>query len=188
MRISKDCFDIVRESIKEVLLLGSQDPKKLLTEHDLQAWIFRDLVTKLDIADTKSNLGVHCQTRFLDSNRLLQIEPDIAIFNSDEYTIEADGALTKRKGYTLWGSAILVELKLVRGCRKVALLDAMFDIDKLNLIRDLHYSNPEDTCEYYPLFVLFSRPTLAEADRQRLEEYAISKEVSILLADVNQEG
>lgn len=188
MRISKECFDIVKGAVEDVLSQGFECPRKFLTEHDLQAWIFRELIAKLNMSMADSVLGIHCQTRFLDSDRLLHLEPDIAIFNSDEYTIEPDGALTKRKGYTFWGSSILIEIKLLRGCRKIALLDSILDIDKLSLIRELHYSAEGQLEEYHPVFVLFSRPTLTHSDRRVLEEHAKSKNVSILLADAKQES
>jgi len=188
MRISEQCFQVVSNTISEVLSFGSDDPKMFLTEHDLQAWIFRELVTKLEICGDGSDLGVHCQARFLDSDQLLLIEPDVAIFNRDEYTIGTDGALTNRKGFTFWGACILVEIKLVRGCRKLALLDALFDINKLHLIRELHYSNEGENYEYHPIFVLFSRPTLSDDDRRVVTAYASSKGVHILLADASQNG
>ena len=186
MRVSEQCFQVVCRTIEEVLSFGSEDPKKFLTEHDLQAWIFRKLVSKLEVAQVESGLSVHCQARFLDSNQRLLIEPDIAIFNHDEYTIGTDGALTNRKGFTFWGACILVEIKLDRGCRTLNLSDAFYDIDKLQLIRELHYSNEEENHEYHPVFVLFSRTALSDEDRRLLTEHAFSKRIKIILEEANQ--
>jgi hypothetical protein len=185
MRISEHSSQIVKDTIKKVLSLGTEDPKRFLTEHDLQAWIFRELVADLGIGSSGSHMGIHCQPRFLDSEKLLLIEPDIAMFNLDEYTIGSDGSLTGRKGFTFWGASILVEIKLVRGCRSISLLDALFDIDKLSLIRELHYCDQDESYEYYPIFVLFSRPTLPADARRKLEKHAANKRVEILLADAH---
>lgn len=186
MRISENCLQGVKCAIKEVFSNGRKDPKKFLTEHDLQAWIFRELVTKLDIS-AGQNLGIHCQTRFLDQNNNLLLEPDIAIFNQDEYTIGSNGSLTNRKGYTFWGAAILIEIKLIRECRRLPLYKALADIEKLAQIRELHYSIDTENHEYYPLFVLFSKSPLSEQERMTLKERAQKRAVTLLLEDAQQQ-
>jgi hypothetical protein len=112
------------------------------------------------------------------------IEPDISIFNRDEYTIGPEGELTDRKGFTFWGSSILIEIKLCRGCRKFNVADALYDITKLDLIRQLHY-RADQPYNYFPVFAFFSRSPLADEDREAIAAHARINNVQFLWSCAN---
>lgn len=180
MRISEECFELIFAAIEEGLHIGARDPKLFLTERDMHSWIFRSIVDELDISNERSPLGVHCQTRFLNAERELVVEPDIAIFHKEEYTVGSDGEVTPRPGYSYWGSSIIVQTKLCRTCRRSDVMAALHDIDKMQLIREIHYPDGGEFL-YYPVYVYFSGPEIAPEDRQSIEEHAESKGVRLLI-------
>ena len=131
----------VKAAITDVLEDAQKYPKRILTEADLETWIQKALIHTLDIGNEDSLFGVHAQARFLDSYGELKIIADLVVFRNDEYTLDEDAGLTKRKGFTASGSSIVIEIKFGRGCRRIGMTELLEDIDKLSEIRDLHYSN-----------------------------------------------
>lgn len=143
----------------------------ILTEADLQSWIFcylqRSLVDNpmFGGATDKGHFGVHSQISFLGENKKLGLRPDLIIIAKTEYSVapESSDGLYKRKGYSAWGSSIPIELKILRICsnEKNEYGKWQEDIDKLHQTKSYHYSNlPEDRYKCFPLFVLFCRKEL----------------------------
>lgn len=163
--------------------------KMILTEADLQAWIFHDLLCNIgkesgleDNPNSKA-IGIHCNPSFLGSiGGNLTIVPDIVIFDKKEYDVDSSDELCKRKGYSFWGSSIVLELKLFRTHHSevTQLKKWKEDIDKLmNLKTNLY---PQDQlAKFFPAFVLVGNKNIDSSSFYKIEEYAIEKKVKPLI-------
>jgi hypothetical protein len=169
-----------------------ENSKMILTEADLQSWIFcylqRFLADDLEVDGATDNgrFGVHCETSFLNENEKLQIKPDVIIIAKEDYSVDPklNDSLYRRKGYSAWGSSIPIELKILRTYNTPGneYRKWQYDIDKLNRIKSLHYGNPTDSEKCFPLFVLFCRVELSDDLRNKLQRYARCKNVSLIIS------
>jgi hypothetical protein len=193
--ISPELFQGVVSAIQRLCDKASlqENSKMILTEADLQSWIFCYLHSYL-VGDTviggatdNGGFGVHSQTSFLDDERKLRIKPDLVIIAKQEYSVSPDSSdsLCWRKGYSAWGSSIPIELKILRTCYnpKNEYRKWQKDINKLHLIKSIHYSDPpENAYKCFPLFVLFCRQELSEDLSDKLKRYAISKSIDLIIS------
>lgn len=166
MRVSTESRDAVVRTIEEVL--EGAHAKQFLTEYDVQSWVFIRLVGQLGIGTIGSQLGLHCQTQFLKDEADFGFIPDLAVLNLDEYSVERDGTLYGKKGCTIWGDSILIEIKLHRGHRPFRKRDALKDIQKLADVRHRHYQQGG----YYPIFVLACRRHPSPEIIQEIQQFA----------------
>ena len=185
MRVTEVCFDLVVKSTRNELVLACAYPDRFLTEHDLQAWIVRRLISDLNAASDNAEVGIHCQPRYLDGDGRLSIEPDIVVFNKGEYSIDPSGELAPRKGFTFWGSSIAIELKLFRGNRTGDVTLCLRDIRKLAELRSIHYSC-EQRFRFWPLFCVYSRGQIPENLRSAIEFEGAEQEVKVLMVAENE--
>lgn len=115
--INKALFDKTIEHLDNFCkkVIEPCNSQMILTEGDLQSWIFHDLLCNLekeynleDETNSKA-IGIHCNPRFLNITRHLRIEPDIIILDKKEYSVNSSGSLSRRrKGYDFWGSSIVL--------------------------------------------------------------------------------
>jgi hypothetical protein len=163
----------------------------LLTEADMQAWMFHYLLSDLcsdatdDAEGDASKICIHCCTPYLDDKLRdggnLRKVPDITILDRREYSIDPQSELFSRKGFTVWGSAIMLEIKLHRPIYSTAALMSNWkaDIDKLSGIRRAHFGG--DLGErFFPLFVIFSRQSLSSQEADDIDGYASNNDVAIV--------
>ena len=144
--VNEKLFDKVIKSIsrfcKKAIKTGNT--KMVLTEADLQAWIFHHLLYDLrkesgwgDRTNSKK-IGIHCNTSLLNEEYKLRKVPDIIILDKQAYNVDSLDSLYPRKGYTLWGSSIIIlELKLFRTNHSESqqIVEWKEDIDKLMNLR-----------------------------------------------------
>lgn len=181
MRISKPACGLVVQVIEEVLERAYA--KQFLTEYDVQSWIFMRLADRLQIDSQDCLLGLHCQTQFLKDEADFGFIPDLAVFNLDEYSVKPDGTLYGKKGCTIWGDSILVEIKLYRGHRPFRKRAALKDIQKLADVRHRHYLEGL----YYPIFVLVCRRSVSPELIQEIQQFADSNEVLFVWGTIRSE-
>jgi hypothetical protein len=171
--INKALFDKTIEHLKSFCqkVIEPCNSQMILTEGDFQAWVFHDLLYHLcnfekepSLGDTTNSpaIGIHCNLSFLDSNGKLNKLPDILLLDKkeyNEYKVNSSGNLDRRKGSVLWGSSILIKLKLFRTIHyeNQHIHYWKKDIDKLiNLKKNLY--PPEKQEQFFqPLFLLGKR-------------------------------
>jgi hypothetical protein len=173
-----------------------ENSKMILTEADLQSWIFcylqRFLADDLEVdgATDKGCSGVHCHPSVKDENQQLRIKPDIVIFAKSEYSVSpsSDDDLLIRKGFYSWGTSILMELKILRTSYNIETEFRKWkkDINKLGSIITLHYSDP--SVRALPLFVLFCRKELSDNQIDKLARYASLKSINLIISIVGRES
>jgi hypothetical protein len=187
-------FQRAVDIIRNLCNMASQqeNSKMILTEADLQSWIFYHLQHFLrvhlesDGATDNGRFGVHCETSLLNENKKLQIKPDVIIIAKEDYSVvpESNDSLCRRKGYSFWGSSIPIELKILRRYNnsKNEYRKWKYDIDKLNRIKSLHYSNSTNSEKCFPLFVLLCRVELPDDLRNKLQRYAKRMSVGLIIS------
>lgn len=166
--VNEELFNKVIKSINRFCTkaIKTGNTKMVLTEADLQAWIFHHLLHDLrkesgwgDKTNSKQ-IGIHCNPYLLDEAYFLKKAPDIIILDKQAYDVDSSGSLYSRKGYTLWASSIIIlELKLFRNNHRESqdLIEKWKeDIDKLMNLRTQHY--PRDSRnKFFPTFVLLGK-------------------------------
>ena len=179
--INKALFDKAIEHLKSFYqkVIEPCNSQMILTEGDLQAWIFHDLLCNLekeynleDETNSKA-IGIHCNPRFLNISEHLRIEPDIVILDKTEYDVYRLGASYSSKGFTMWGSSIMLELKLFRTIHyeNQHIHYWKKDIDKLiNLEKNLY--QPEKQEQLFSAFVLVGKKSISEDKFKEIEKYA----------------
>lgn len=182
MRVSTQSRDVVVQTIEEVLQRAHA--KQLLTEYDLQSWVFIALAKQLQIDSPDSLLGLHCQSQFLKNDANFGFVPDLTVLNLDEYSIAPDGTLYGKKGHTIWGDSILIEIKLHRGHRPFRKRDALKDIRKLADVRHRHYQQGH----YFPIFVLACRLQLPAEMIPEIQRFADGNDVRLVLSTIRSEA
>ena len=189
--VNEKLFDKVIKSIsrfcKKAIKTGNT--KLVLTEADLQAWIFHHLLYDLRKESgwgEKTNskqIGIHCNPYLLGEAYMLTKIPDIIILDKQAYDVDSSGSLYSRKGYTLWGSStIILELKMFRTIhRESQEIDKWKkDIDKLMDLRMQHY--PRDSPnKFFPTFVLLGKQNISVETVDQIEQYSIANKVEPLL-------
>jgi hypothetical protein len=167
-----------------------ENSKMILTEKDLQARIvaqlLRDLGAKYGSTDGSmlDKIGIHCELSFMHNGQL-RLYPDIAILDTQGYSVDRNGELYQRKGYTVWGNAILIELKLRKSqsSGRSGLDSWEKDIDKLSgMLSNGTYSDPDSTM--FPLFVLFSRGAMDSGLCDEIARYGSDRGVEVLVRSV----
>jgi hypothetical protein len=198
--ITKILFDRVTNSVAKFCDDTSMHGRiDVLTEGDMQAWIFHYL--QLDLSEAGggaaesgcNKIGIHCNPYFLtyrqieegidEGKSILNKSPDIVILDKEEYSLCPSGSLFKRKGFTAWGSAIMLELKLLRPMYSISHQAEHWkeDIDKLDLLKRTHYP-PGSPEKFFSLFVLLCRQNLPQDDAVEIQTYAASKGVIIMIS------
>ncbi len=187
--ITAQLFSKVIDLIADLCVKVSAPDKKevILTEADLQSWIFYCLQNDLEQAGSgdlcTGDVGVHCNVAFLDEGKSqLNKRPDIILLDKKEYSSNSSGALYKRKGFTVWGSAIMIEIKLCRGisCSSRKLRSWKEDIKKLSKLGEAHFSNREES--FFPLFVALCKERIPRSLEDGLADYASDKGVSAIIS------
>jgi len=193
--ISPQLFQSAVHAIQELCDRASLqgNSKMILTEADLQSWIFcylqKTLVDDLIFRGATDNghYGVHSQTSFLDKDRRLQLRPDLIIIEKQEYSVhsESNDSVYWRKEYSAWGSSIPIEIKFLRTCYnlKNEYRKWQKDINKLHLIKSIHYNNSqEDAYKCFPLFVLFCKQELPDYFSDQLKSHARGKSIDLIIS------
>jgi len=170
-KITTKLFEDVHDVIDKVCRAAIDNPVDILCEADLEVKICAKLAT--DIKNIQiEDIHVRTQIPFLNKNRKLRHIPDIVLLDKTHYSLDATSELYPRKGFTHWGSAIVLELKLMRGHTKGSVIkDTLTDIKKLAELRTLHYDN-DPNHSYFPAVVLLSKRPLSAVDRHRLQTCA----------------
>jgi hypothetical protein len=192
--ITEKLFGKIIDSIKLFCrdVSGSHMEEVILTEADLQSWTFYRLISDLEELGQgrvgAGEAGLHCNIAFLDQiNGNLSMRPDVVLLDKKEYSANSSGELHRRKGYTLWGSSIMIEIKLLRANMQAssALESWKQDLDKLRDLYDSLYSYGQ--AQFFPLFLLHCKKQMAEYDSYCLKQYASGKGVSVIISCPNCE-
>ena len=179
--ITKELFEKTIEHLDRFCkkVIKPCNSKMILTEGDLQAWIFHDLLCNLekeynleDETNSKA-IGIHCNPRFLNISEHLRIEPDIVILDKTEYDVYRLGALYSSKGFTMWGSSIMLELKLFRTIHyeNQHIHYWKKDIDKLRNLKDNLYPREKQE-QLFSAFVLVGKKIISKDKFKEIEKYA----------------
>ena len=137
--ITQDLFECVRCAVERVCQRAQNDHTLVVTEADLQSWLFVELVNDRTIR--QSDVHIHTQINYLKEDDSLGHVPDIVLLPSSAYSVDPDGEMHNRKGYTVLGSSIAIELKLLRSHRRDGFVHSVEeDLSKLKCIRELHYT------------------------------------------------
>lgn len=190
--VNEELFNKVIKSINRFCTkaIKTGNTKMVLTEADLQAWIFHHLQYDLrkesgwgDKTNSKQ-IGIHCNPSLLDEANLLRKAQDSTILDKHAYAVDSSGSLYPRKGYTLWGSSIIIlELKLFRNNHRESqdLIEKWKeDIDKLMDLRIQHY--PQDSRnKFFPTFVLLGKQKISVETVDQIKQYSIDNKVEPLL-------
>jgi hypothetical protein len=175
--INDALFETVRRAVERVCQRAQEDRKLVVTEGDLQSWIFVELAEVSTIRE--SDVHVHMQINYLKDDDSLGHVPDIVLLPSSAYSVNPDGGLYDRKGYTVWGSSIAIELKLLRSHRSDGFtISVKEDFVKLQRIRDRHYT-PDRDHRFYAASVVLCRQHLPEDDVANLREAAAEAGVQL---------
>ena len=201
--INKALFDKTIEHLKSFCqkVIEPCNSQMILTEGDLQAWIFHDLLYHLcnfekepSLGDTTNSpaIGIHCNLSFLDSNGKLNKLPDIILLDKkeyNEYKVNSSGHLDRRKGYVLWGSSILIELKLFRtiSYENQHIHYWKKDIDKLINLKENLYP-PEKQEQLFSAFVLVGKKSISDDKFKEIEKYAKDGNVEPLIFCPSEEA
>ena len=163
--VDKDLFEVVRVAVGRICRRGQVEPKLIITEGDLQSLVFTELVHDPEILDRE--IDVHNQINYLKENGALGNLPDLVLLPPNAYSVDTNGELHDRKGYTVWGSSIAVQLKLLRSHRHDGFLESVEDdFNKLKQIRQSHYNQDPDHSFFGAVAVLC---------RQRLSTDAVNR-------------
>lgn len=167
--ITEELFRAVESTVRMVGSKALEDEKLVLTEVDLQAWIFAEIVNNPYIESiANGDVHVHTEFNYLKYNRRLGMIPDIVLVPRDHYSVSRDGELHYRKGYTFWGSSIALELKILRSFRRGSFVASVAtDIQKLSRIRQLHYDGDRNH-RFFGATVILCRHNLSNEDEQSL--------------------
>ncbi|NUN66124.1 hypothetical protein HCU40_15510 [Pseudanabaena biceps] len=189
--VNEKLFNKVIKSINRFCTkaIKTDSTKMVLTEADLQAWIFHHLLHDLrkesgwDDETNSKKIGIHCNTYLLNEEYQLRKVPDIIILDKQAYDVDPSGSLYSRKGYTLWGSSIIIlELKLFRTNHSESqkIVEWKKDIDKLMNLRMQHY--PRDSPnKFFPTFVLLGKQNISVETVDQIKQYSIDNKVEPLL-------
>jgi len=182
--ITNSLFLSVEQAVARACRRAQQDPKLVITEGDLQSHIFAELIGDQGVRE--SGAYVHNQINYLKEDGRLGLVPDIVLLDPDSYSVDENGALHDRKGYSVWGSSIAIELKLLRSNRSNGFVDGVLDdIAKLKRIRAQHYTN--DTIHrYFAASVVLCRQDLSREGVEQLREAAADSEISLWLFSVER--
>jgi hypothetical protein len=189
--VNKKLFSKVIKSINKFCTkaINTDNAKMVLTEADLQAWIFHcllhDLRKEISFGDETNikKIGIHCNTYLLDEEDMLRKVPDIIILDNQAYDVNPSGTLYSRKGFTLWrSSTIILELKLFRTIHSESqhINGWKDDIDKLAHLRRLHYPQDSEN-ELFPAFVLLGKRNIPVETVDQIKRYCKDKKVEPLL-------
>lgn len=177
--ITDRLFSSVEQAVRRVCVRAQSDSNLIITEGDLQSRIFAELVGDERIIE--SGAHVHTQINYLKRNGKLGLVPDIVLLAPNAYSVDEDGALHERKGYTVWGSSIAIELKLLRAHRKDDFIKSVTeDIKKLKGIRDQHYQNYLEY-QFFAASVVFCRQPLSSVDEEILRMSAERLDIPLWL-------
>jgi hypothetical protein len=175
--ITQNLFESVRHAVERVCQHAQEDLKQIITEGDLQSWIFVELVK--DHSILASGVHVHSQINYLKEDSSLGHLPDIVLLPSSAYSVDSSGELHDRKGYTVRGSSIAIEIKLLRSHRRDGFVSSVEeDLAKLKRIRDQHYAHDEFH-RFFAASVVLCRQHLSDDDITQLQDYAIGSEIAL---------
>ena len=167
MIITPDLLIRVLDSAAGALEQLRGKPIHLLTEADLQSYLFMALFNGLRDDLDSDRIGLHCQPRFFPSpdDRSKKRYPDLCILDRNYYFL--DSRRVSAKGFQIHGPIIQLELKLRRlNDRGEQLVDWFKDLEKLARWRDCWYDEdrrnmfPADV--FFPLFIVFSHLPIYE--------------------------
>jgi hypothetical protein len=175
--ITQELFDQVHSAVDIICKRALSEPKLVLTEGDLQSWIFSELVK--DATLSHKGLHIHCHFNYLKNETKLGNIPDIVIIPLNAYDIDSNGNLYNQKGYTVWGDSIALELKLIRSHRKDGIASAVRkDLDKLKSIRERHYTKSR-VHSFFAASVILCRRRLPDEYILGLRSAAEEREIPI---------
>ena len=170
--ITTGLFKEVMEVVHDVCNTALDNPKLILTEADIQSHLFASLLNLRQVTD--GNVSVHSELNFLKDERTLGHKPDLILLQKNEFCIDSEGELIDRKGYTIWGSSIALELKFFRESSTLYYLRSVItDIEKLANIKEQHYT--EQDYYFFGASVLLCRRTppanvLSEINQKSIEK------------------
>jgi hypothetical protein len=183
-KITPELFARVRDAVERVCQRAQKDRMLIVTEADLQSWIFVELTKDSAICDC--DVYVHTQINYLKEEDCLGHVPDIVLLPSSSYSVNPDGGLHDRKGYTIWGSSIALELKLLRSHRRDGfILSVKEDLAKLKCIRERHY-NFEQVHKFFAASVILCRQHLSASDVAQLRMASAEAKVEIWIFNIER--
>lgn len=175
--ITQDLFECVRCAVERVCQRAQNDHTLVVTEADLQSWIFVELVNDRTIR--QSDVHVHTQINYLKDNDSLGHVPDIVLLPSSAYSVDPNGELHDRKGYTVSGSSIAIELKLLRSHRRDGFVHSVEeDLAKLKCIRDRHYTF-DQAHMFFAASVVLCRQPLFDDEMAQLRKAAAESAIEL---------
>ncbi len=158
--ITDSLFLRVRYAVERVFQRYQENHKLVVTEADLQSWIFVELANDAEIS--RSEIHIHSQIDYINNDGFLACRPDIVLLPTGAYSVTSDGELYDRKGYTVYGDSIAIEIKFIRSHRNDdPVLKIKEDIDKLKAIRDRHYQC-DKVYKFFAASVVLCRRRLSE--------------------------
>lgn len=183
MLINESLFDEAKSAIEAVWEECEIRPELILTEADMEARIYSKLLNSQIVSLKDGKVHIHAQLRFLNQDGNLHDCPDIFLIPTEDYSVSPKGALFQRKGYTHWGSAIVLELKLFKTQDKESrFVDKVKeDINKLKRIRETHYGIVDTQSKFFGASVIFCRKKLSKEKEDDIKKEGQSAEVAIWL-------
>ncbi len=176
--------------------LRSKDKRCLLTEADLQSWLFMLIFKKLEERDDFDQIGFHSQPRFFKApdDRNERRYPDLCILDRKHYYLDPRHLSVCSKGYAIHGPSVQMELKLRRaGGVGYQFKDWICDLIKLAAWRDSWRCSNDGhrikdgalgSVSFFPLFVVYSHPQIQfEQEWEKLLRIARVLSVSIIAGD-----
>ncbi|MBK1829525.1 hypothetical protein JIN77_02210 [Verrucomicrobiaceae bacterium R5-34] len=181
--ITPELFKHVRHAVERVCHGSFENDKLILTEADLEFRVCAELLNSNIQAIDDSAVHIHAQTNFLKTNDKLGWKPDIVLIPSAQYTVSEDGDLTHRKGYTHWGSAIALELKVLRKNHNTPtiLKSVVGDLEKLSQIRDTHYGAVDPVHNFLSAAVVLCRKALPDSHVQVIQDTGRELDIPVWL-------
>ena len=168
--VDQSLFGVVRDAVARVCRRGQVEPKLIITEGDMQSLVFSEVFRDPGILDRE--IDVHNQINYLKENGALGNLPDIVLLPPSAYSVDTNGELHDRKGYTVWGSSIAIQLKLLRSHRHDGFIESVKEyFDKLKQIRGSHYSQDSDH-NFFGAVTVLCRKRLSTDTVSRLRLYA----------------
>ncbi len=188
MAINQELFEFIFDSTRTMLDSIKGDPRRLLSEADLQSRLFMSLSGAIESLPEHEQIALHSELRFFASpeNQKKGIYPDLCIL--DKSKILLCNSRVHTKGYVLRGSCIQVELKLRRNNLGNASPSRWCkDLKKLAGFRDFWSDTDQESgSTFFPLFVVYSHLHLREAEIDTLKWQCQHNRIWSLACDSEQ--
>ena len=188
MAINQELFQIIFDSTSTMLNSIKGDPRRLLSEADLQSRLFMTLSEAIARRPDHEQIAFHSELRFFASpeNKKKGIYPDLCIL--EKANIALCDSQVHTKGYVLRGSCIQIELKLRRNNLGNASPSRWCkDLEKLAGFRNSWSRiNEQEGSTFFPLFIVYSHLPLQEAEIERLQRQSTTNRIWSLACDSQQ--